>query len=131
MADFEVVGQYGPGSVAVDELNEELARAWAAAVSDPASKSEIAKALSIDENKLSATKPIFQFKTGESAGLDGVSVAVIAITTTIVSELFVDVAKDIAKDAIRAGLKKVWVELLKVVRRKQKRDAVGDEVETG
>ena len=100
----QVVAGYATGTVPVAELNRELAAAWNSLLSDPLAVADAARAIGVstdDFRKLD--RPLFELGVRQQ-GLGVVETAIVVF----VGQIALDVGKDLAKDALEAGLKKLW-----------------------
>src|SRR5262249_1194093 len=74
-----VIAEHASGSVSdPDDLNIEIAKAWANLISNPAKKAEIARGLRVAEDKLRADNPPFSASGGPSGVIETTGLILLA-----------------------------------------------------
>jgi hypothetical protein len=100
----ELIAGYATGTAPKAELNERLATVWNEVRHDPALVADAARALGVTPDELrSLEQPPFAIGARQQ-GIGVVETAIIVF----VADVAYDLTKDIAKDAARAALKRLW-----------------------
>jgi hypothetical protein len=123
-----IVG-YGSGVAGTDELNEEADRAWRQVLADPRTTEQAANLLGVAPSDLAKKLPTspFEFKTN-AAGLGPVEIGVIVFAGNVTYDL----AKEIARAALKAALIELWQKLIKPrIERRLPLGALGKEPDVG
>jgi hypothetical protein len=120
---------YGGGFVGADELNSEADKAWREMLADPRTREQAAKLLDVTPGDLAKKLPAspFEFKTNE-AGLGPVELGLIVFAGNVAYDL----AKEVARTALKTALVEIWRKLIKPrIESQLPLGALGNEADVG
>jgi hypothetical protein len=111
MIGHVVVASFGPGSASTMELEDALDATWLALRDDPSVRGALARALGIAEVTVAAMRsPPLRVETARSNMSSG-EIAVL-IVTWLASDVVCEAFKDMAQDAVKKNIRKLWDDYL-------------------